>query len=659
MKKRNFKNLLIFFYNKFFPFVFVSLFLILSIILIYQHEFWQDETQAWLIGSESNSLAEFVSNMRDSQGHPYFWNAILYFVSHFITSNMESMKIVHLAISTTIAFLFLKYAPFNKIVRILFVFGYFPFYEYSIISRNYVLGILFIIFFCFLYKDKYKNVVPISIVLFLMGQTSLYAFVISIAFFLFLLFEFILDYKENKERLKKVYLIFLIIIVFAEILFVYWQLGSQATNNIWGVSFYSFFNKTIEEYGHSTIHVLKGIINAYMPIPYFNLHFFGSNIITGLFSNYNILYTIIISLIFLFIPIFIFKRRIIFLYILGIISILFVPYFIYPGSLRHWGHIFIFFFACLWISNTIESKNYLTRIKAKYINRLQNIFISIILISSLVGSGIAFYYEYKYPFSCGKQVSQYIKKNYDIDDVIVLGYKDAAVTTFPAYLDKEIYCPQIEYPKKIITFSVRAKPISSKDIIASVDYLIAKHDKILFVVSGIEEPGDEMFIKNVFKNINKDFNKSIVTSENFRLYLFDKEKILGDIDLIYCIDKFNFKDYFRPMNQCEFVREKDSVKIKVSGDDPWFETMFPFTFNKNKPIILIVNINTSVSGEFRIFLKRIGRPCIFEDSIPFNIKKGDSNIFMQISYSEDLEGLRIDPINSDNDCYIKRIEIYN
>jgi len=135
------------FYNRFFPYIFIIIFLALSILLITHHEFWRDEVHAWDIAKDSQSLSQFVHYMRQSEGTPYLWNFILFLVSHFISSNIEVMKVIHLTFSTAAAFLFLKFAPFNKLARVLFVFGYFSFFEYSIISRNYAMGIMLIFIF--------------------------------------------------------------------------------------------------------------------------------------------------------------------------------------------------------------------------------------------------------------------------------------------------------------------------------------------------------------------------------------------------------------------------------------------------------------------------------------------------------------------------------
>ena len=144
-------------WDRFFPYIFTLLFLSLSILLILEHELWRDEVKAWLAGSESASIRDFIYNIRDNHGHPYLWGFIQYLVSHYIGYYIESIKISHLIISTSTAFLILKYAPFSKLIRVLIIFSYFFFFEYSILSRNYAIGILSIIVFCILYKNKYKN----------------------------------------------------------------------------------------------------------------------------------------------------------------------------------------------------------------------------------------------------------------------------------------------------------------------------------------------------------------------------------------------------------------------------------------------------------------------------------------------------------------------
>ena len=646
---------------KAYPYIITTVFLALSIALIYHHEFWRDEMISWHYSSESSSFHEFIENMRGNVGHPYLWYSILYLISHFITENPESMKIVHLTISTISVFLILKYAPFNKIIKVMLVFGYFFFYEYSIISRNYALGVLCIVLFCILYKNKYKNILPIAIVLFFMGQANLYSFIISIALFLSLVIEFIIDRKYVAENIKKIYIILAVLIVIGEILFIYWQLGSQESPYSSGTSILSIFDRSIEDYFINTMRISKGIVGAYIPIPQFTLSFWESNIIVYFLSGFKFLYTFIIILILIIIPMFVIKRRYIFLYIVGTFGILFIPFFVYLLKyIRHFGHLFLLFITCLWLSNINKDDKYLINTKGNFNKIFRITFLIIILIASLIGSSVAFYYDWKYPFSNAKYVAEYIEENFDKDKIVIVGYQDYVAETVAGYLDKDIYYPNYKEFRKLVTWPDRIDQIPTDETFRDAYNLSIYNDEVLVITwfDASEEKIPEYYF---FKKLDTNFTNSIVSTENYYLFLYNKDTFIKKYlsDMLYEIDKSNFEKYFRPMNQCEFIKEKDSIKIKVYGDDPWFETAFPFEFKDSNPILVFFNIDYSVEGEFRIFFKRPGKDCTIEDSLSFSIDKGENIIYMKIPYSENLKGLRIDPVNTDSDCIIREVKFYN
>jgi len=129
-------------------------------------------------------------------------------------------------------------------------------------------------------------------------------------------------------------------------------------------------------------------------------------------------------------------------------------------------------------------------------------------------------------------------------------------------------------------------------------------------------------------------------------------------ELIYRMDYSNFEDYWRPMNQCEFKIKDSNVLIEVSGDDPWFESKFPIECEADFSLTLLISIYSNIEGEIRIFYGRKGKVYIWEDSYNYQLSRGDNEIYFTIPYSDDLEKVRIDPINKDQDCIIKKIELY-
>src|ERR1051326_3925794 len=167
----------------------------LSIWGMLRHEVWLDEAHHWLLACKSHSVSELFHNAA-YDGHPLLWDLLLYFVS-FASKNVLAMQCFHLAITFTSSFLLLRYAPFFLLEKILVLFGYFFFFEYNTISRNYALAWLLLIILSILFSKGRKNYFAIAAVLFLLANTHLFALACSIPFFLFFWTSAIREKKQT------------------------------------------------------------------------------------------------------------------------------------------------------------------------------------------------------------------------------------------------------------------------------------------------------------------------------------------------------------------------------------------------------------------------------------------------------------------------------
>ncbi len=130
----------------------IFIFAILGLIGILHHEMWRDEMQAWLLAKDSPSLGALYQNTV-YEGHPLLWHLCLYGLTK-VSHNPRIMQGFHLLISISSFALIVKISPFSWLQKRLFGFSYFIFYEYSVISRSYALGVLLIFLFCTLYKQS-------------------------------------------------------------------------------------------------------------------------------------------------------------------------------------------------------------------------------------------------------------------------------------------------------------------------------------------------------------------------------------------------------------------------------------------------------------------------------------------------------------------------
>ena len=67
------------------------------------------------------------------------------------------------------------------------------------------------------------------------------------------------------------------------------------------------------------------------------------------------------------------------------------------------------------------------------------------------------------------------------------------------------------------------------------------------------------------------------------------------------VDKNNFNESFKPLNDCTFITENNDILVKVTGDDPYFESTFPFTFDKYDTVILMIDLESKSASDLQIF----------------------------------------------------------
>ena len=109
------------------PAIVLGLFTLFGLIVISQHAFWRDEVNPWLIARDSSTWAELWENIR-YEGHPLIWYLCLVVLNYF-THSLFSMQLLHIAIGISAVAIFWFYSPFKPLEKLLFTFGYFPFYD--------------------------------------------------------------------------------------------------------------------------------------------------------------------------------------------------------------------------------------------------------------------------------------------------------------------------------------------------------------------------------------------------------------------------------------------------------------------------------------------------------------------------------------------------
>jgi len=87
------------------------------------------------------------------------------------------MQLLHVLIATAFVFLLARHGPFSRLQTILFAVGYFPLFEYALVSRGYGLGVLLAFAFCAAFEARYRRPVLLGGLLFLLANTTVYGLI--------------------------------------------------------------------------------------------------------------------------------------------------------------------------------------------------------------------------------------------------------------------------------------------------------------------------------------------------------------------------------------------------------------------------------------------------------------------------------------------------
>jgi len=173
------------------------LYMVCMIIIMYFHEPWFDEAQAWLIARDA-SLKDIFFVLPHYEGHPPIWHLVLLPFAKLGAPFELSIKLVSLTFCSIAMGLFIFKAPFKRIIRLTIPFTYFFFYQYGVISRPYCILMLGFILCAMFYREKNIKSFRFIISLMIICSASAYGIILSAGIAIVWLIEiFYKDFSLN------------------------------------------------------------------------------------------------------------------------------------------------------------------------------------------------------------------------------------------------------------------------------------------------------------------------------------------------------------------------------------------------------------------------------------------------------------------------------
>jgi hypothetical protein len=385
-------------------------FLCVVAIGMWHHEMWGDEWQAWLIARDSRSVWDLLGQLR-YEGHLPGWHLILFVLSRF-TRNVVVMQAVHLALATGAIYLLARFAPLPWAMKVVAAFGYFLAYEYAVIARHYALAVLALFAFCAIFPLRGRYPIGTVVALVVLASTSVYGVILAAAaagmWLLAGATDPAGDSSANRRRLvARVGLLAWIGLGLVALTLALLR-PIDALTGVPGASGGAVLSRWALA---STVAELTAV---YLPIPDLTSLYWGSHILgaadrLGLGVRFALAVGIVgaSSLLFLRTP------PVLLFFLAGTGGILLFNHLVFSGFLRHHGHLFVLFLACLWLAREVGpewhppwSLAHWTGARAPWASA----FLTVLLLIQVAAAAILYVADIRRPFSVSAAVASFVSE---------------------------------------------------------------------------------------------------------------------------------------------------------------------------------------------------------------------------------------------------------
>jgi hypothetical protein len=471
---------------------------------------WRDEVNGWLIARDSLDFSDFWQNIR-YEGHPILWYGCLWLLNQ-ITPNPLAMQLFHLVLALTAIAFFLRYDPFSRLQKTLFILGYLPFYEYLIISRNYAFGMLGLFIFCAVFPRRHTTYLPLAAALALMASSNAYALMISFCLAIALVGEWVgqkpLQIPLMAPRWDRG--VSLMIYAIAVGLSV-WMLMPPGDSTLQGGADQWFLQWDFHRFNQAMSRIWNSYILILVPGD-------ARPLDVGLFSFLSVMILLIFSLFFSDYPV------ILGFYLFASGGILLFTYLKFLGSARHYGHLYLVLITAYWLSHYYSPLPLITKTAKqnwqtvyRWGQRLAPPLLTLILTTQLIAGLVGYIRVVTLPYSASRATAAYLQQT-GLEQLPLIGSEDFAVSPISGYLNGLIYYPEIQKKGSFVLFNQDRKVVDDAEILAQVNQQLTSQ-RLSPMILILNHPLDTNSTpSNLHITPLKEFRRSFIGNEQFYLY---------------------------------------------------------------------------------------------------------------------------------------------
>jgi hypothetical protein len=475
-------------------------FIAAGVFLVSRHEMWRDELNPWMIARYSSTIPELLHNMR-YEGHPVLWYIVLWLTTR-VSITPEAAQYVHLALAAASVWLFVRYAPLPRLWRLLYAFGFYPFYQYAIVARGYALCTLGLFAFCALFRARGTRLLPLAVILLLLANADVYGWFYAVALTVTLGAVWIEDRRSG---------------------------------NVWKISISeSIFSAALVAFGI--------LISPLLTIPPKDCSQFApwhvgfdpdriSVLIRGMSFSYNIgaewIYPILNLPIFVVLTLAFLRKRPVAVMWLSLCASLAVFYYVkFDPIYWHKGMVLVYLMAAFWVSTEFRerplSSAWLDGL-SRWSGRRSGTLMLLVLLFFIVYGAKWVIDDIRRPYSAAKYAAEYIR-SHSLADRVIVGDWDYSASSVSAYLDRPLYYPAAKNKlgRYLIWNRDRHWPTTRDELCASVAALAPKARSEMVLLLTYELRGRDY--GGYPTRLVKRFSGSVKADEDFWIYLVDTRR---------------------------------------------------------------------------------------------------------------------------------------
>jgi hypothetical protein len=469
------------------------------------HEFWRDEIHFWSLARNSEGLWELLTGYRRYDGHPFLWYYVLYFVSRISRSEVW-LHIVTIVIATSSAYLWVRHSGLPRLLRLLLLGSYCFFFEYSVVSRSYVLGILLGFLFCRLYDPRELRLGRLFLTLFLLSFTSAYGTILAFSLGVFLLWQSVAKLASGRllrwqrRTLYRQWLLGMGLAGFALCLHLVTSLPPRDTwfNPVTGPGllaangfpqqFWAGLLPWQDPGRRDGIWIVSGFLGYTDPFAMAFLPLFAGGLLSlWLWGMRRVPAAVVVSL-------------------LGLAAMALFQKHQYGGYLRHWAHVFVLLVLLVWLHRKHSPRPPV----------LLHVLLGAILLVQGVTCVRAVEAEVEFPFSSGKQAAEFLRSQ-GLADEPILATSDHPTSTVAGYLDRRfLFVESLSEAQTVIYHNRRRESPSVPYILNLAKDMIRYRGKPVLLIVNFDMGGNSA--PGVRCDLLLQTRPPLVAGEGFQIY---------------------------------------------------------------------------------------------------------------------------------------------